>query len=446
MNLETPSNDVADDAPPPVCPLCGKDPICGGMGMIKFHVPVGDPRFGKVFRCPNNPPHEDLHLQNRLRDLGNLSAFVDKRFDNFEVRNLGYTPEEEASLAVVFHKAWDFANAPRGWLVLEGKYGSGKTHLAAAIANMRLAQGEQVVFVTVPDLLDYLRSAYAPNAEETYDSMFDKVKNAYLLILDDLGAENPSGWAQEKLFQLINHRYIHRMPTVITTNVELDRLDGRIRSRMVDPELSSYQKLNVPDYRRVLENKSRVEIQTDLSRYQHMRFDSFELDQSSDENLRYQREALYTAQEFARNPNGWLCLMGKHGTGKTHLAVAIAHVCRESGVDVTFITSPDLLDYLRETFHPNSATRFGERFDIIKNTQVLILDDLNMTHASGWAKEKLFQILDYRYISQLPTVITSALSIQQQDERLRTRLMDDRLCRIEILAGEAYSTRRRRTK
>lgn len=445
MNLETDSNDV-DDTAPAYCPLCGKEPLCGGMGMIKFNVPVTDPRFGKVFRCPNNLPSDDINLQNRLRDLGNLSAFVDKRFDNFQVRDLGYDQEEENTLAVVFNKAWDFANFPRGWLVLEGKYGSGKTHLAAAIANMRLAQGEQVMFITVPDLLDYLRSAYAPNAEETYDSLFDRVKNAYLLILDDLGAENPSGWAQEKLFQLINHRYIHRMPTIITTNVELDRLDGRIRSRMVDPELVSYQKLTVPDYRRVLEDKSRVEVQTDLSRYKHMRFESFELDKSSDENYRYQREALLTAQEFARTPNGWLYLIGKHGTGKTHLAVSIAHVYRESGVDVTFITTPDLLDYLRETFHPNSSARFSERFDTIKNTQVLILDDLNMANASGWAKEKLFQILDYRYISQLPTVITSALSIQQQEERLRTRLMDERICRIEILAGEAYSTRRRRTK
>lgn len=272
MNLEIPLNDT----PMTTCPLCGKAPLCGGMGMIKYNVPVGDSHFGKVYRCPNNPPNEDVNLQNRLRNLGNMSAFVDKHFENFQFQGfINYSLEEEEALTKAFKKAVDFATYPQGWLVLEGKYGSGKTHLSAAIANVRLAQGEQVVFITVPDLLDYLRSAYAPNAEDTYDSLFDRVKNAYLLILDDLGAENPSQWAQEKLFQLLNHRYVNRMPTVITTNVELDRIDGRIRSRMVDPDLCSFHKLNVPDYRRALENRNQTAIQTDLNRYKHMRFETF---------------------------------------------------------------------------------------------------------------------------------------------------------------------------
>jgi len=442
MNLEIPSNDT----PMTTCPLCGKDPLCGGMGMVKFNVPVGDSRFGKLFRCPNNPPENDMNFQNRLRNLGNMTAFIDKTFESFQFRDLGYSEDEESTLALVFRKALDFASFPQGWLVLEGKYGSGKTHLAAAIANARLAQGEQVIFITVPDLLDYLRSAYAPNAEDTYDSLFDKVKNAYLLILDDLGAENPSQWAQEKLFQLLNHRYVNRMPTVITTNVALDRLDGRIRSRMVDPDLSSFHKLNVPDYRRAIENKNQTEIQTDLSRYKHMRFETFSLQGVAQNELDMVQNALYTAQQFSQTPNGWLYLSGKFGTGKTHLAVAIAYACREHGVDVTFITTPDLLDYLRETFHPASPVRFDERFQAVKNAQVLVLDSFDMTNASTWAKEKIFQVLDYRYISQLPTVLTSAVAINQQEERIRTRLMDDRICRIEILAGEAYTTRRRRMK
>lgn len=114
--------------------------------------------------------------------------------------------------------------------------------------------------------------------------------------------------------------------------------------------------------------------------------------------------------------------------------------------EVTFISTPDLLDYLRETFHPTSSTRFGERFDSVKKSEILILDDFDMTNASSWAKEKIFQILDYRYINQMPTVITSAIKVASQEERIRTRLMDEDLCRIEILAGEAYTTRRRRAK
>ncbi len=444
MNLETPLN---DDTFMTTCPLCGKDPLCGGMGMVKFNVPVGDSRFGKLFRCPNNPPEHDMNFQSRLRDLGNMNALIDKTFESFQFRDLGYSAKEENTLAVVFRNAMEFASYPKGWIVLEGKYGSGKTHLAAAIANARLAQGEQVIFITVPDLLDYLRSAYAPNAEDTYDSLFDKVKNAYLLILDDLGAENPSQWAQEKLFQLLNHRYVNRMPTVITTNVELEQLDGRIRSRMVDPDLSSFHKLHVPDYRRTIENKDRLEIQADLSLYKHMSFDTFLIAKVTPEEALKLENALYSAKEFATKiPPKWLYLVGNYGTGKTHLAIAIAQECRRNGVDVKFITIPDLLDYLRETFHPSSSAKFNDRFDSVKNSGVLILDDFSMINASSWAKEKLFQILDYRYVRRLPTVVTSHIDVKDQEERIRTRFMDDDVCKVRALPGESYSTRRRDPK
>lgn len=415
--------------------------------MIRYQVPVEDPRFGKLFRCPNNPREGDTSLQNRLRQVGNMSALAHKTFDTFEVSLPTYTEDEQTALNTAWRTAMQFAEKPQGWIVLAGKYGSGKTHLAAAIANARLAYGEMVIFITTPDLLDYLRSAYAPNAETTYDSLFERVKNAQLLILDDLGVENPSQWAQEKLFQLLNYRYVTRMPTVITTNVDLERIDGRIRSRMLDADLTSVLKMDVPDYRTALRNRH-VEIQTDLSRYKNMTFETFILptDLASQE-LTLLRSAFYATQEFSHTPQ-WLVVSdgGRMAQAKPILAVATAFACRNNGMDVTFITTPDLLDYLRETFHPSSPARFDERFQAVKNTQVLILDNFDMTNASSWAREKIFQILDYRYVSQMPTVITSAIGVAQQDERIRTRLMDDRLCAIEILAGEAYTTRRRRQR
>ena len=75
-----------------------------------------------------------------------------------------------------------------------------------------LERGEPALFVVVPDLLDHLRAAYRPGAEIGYDELFERVRSAPVLVLDDLGTQSPTPWAQEKLFQLINHRFNTRLP------------------------------------------------------------------------------------------------------------------------------------------------------------------------------------------------------------------------------------------
>ena len=94
-----------------------------------------------------------------------------------------------------FRRAVEWSRDPRGWIVFTGGNGCGKTHLAAAIANERLEQGERVAFANVPDLLDQLRSAYAPDAAQSYDQLFASLVEVPLLILDDLGAQKSSPWA-----------------------------------------------------------------------------------------------------------------------------------------------------------------------------------------------------------------------------------------------------------
>ena len=77
------------------------------------------------------------------------------------------------------------------------------------------------LFITVPDLLDSLRFAYQ-STEATFEQRFEQIRQAPLLVLDDFGTQNATAWAQEKLFQIINYRYINRLPLVITTNLALD--------------------------------------------------------------------------------------------------------------------------------------------------------------------------------------------------------------------------------
>jgi DNA replication protein DnaC len=224
-------------AAPIVCPTCG------GAGYVRMDVPLGDPGFGKPVPCQCREREWEDRRRAELRRFSSLDPFYEKTFDTFNPKVQG--------VREAFESARRYATDPQGWLVLRGGYGCGKTHLAAAIANANLAAGKHVFFSIVPDLLDHLRAAFAPGSEIRYDDMFERVREAGLLVLDDLGAENGTAWATEKLFQIINYRYNFRMPTVITTNNRLlSHLDDRLASRLSDIGLVNTIVLEAQDYRK----------------------------------------------------------------------------------------------------------------------------------------------------------------------------------------------------
>ncbi len=417
-------------------------PICGGLGYVRVDVPVDHPYFGKLIACPRDHHLKNPARQETLRKLGNLEAMADKTFTSFMVEHTLWQPEEEVAVNSAYKAAAEFAQNPAGWLLFEGGYGAGKTHLSAAIANHRLEQGDSVLFITTPDLLDHLRATYAPNSEEGYDQLFERVRNTRLLILDDLGTENPSAWAQEKLFQLFNHRSMFKLPTIITTNADVERLDGRIKSRLLDQALTRRITLNVADFR-VNERRERDPIYNNLDAYRHMRFESFRVEAASPPDERRNLEnVLAITQSYVQDQRGhWLILGGSVGGGKTHLAASIANAWRDVGREVVFITVPDLLDYLRTAFEPSARTSLDHRFQIIRNAPFLVLDDLGTENATSWAREKLFQILDYRYLRRIPTVITISKSIEEMDARVRVRLLDENVCTVRMITAPPYAMR-----
>ena len=102
--------------------------------------------------------------------------------------------------------------------------------------------------MTVPDLLDHLRAAFAPGTITSFDQRFEDTRTASVLVLDDLGTENATPWAREKLFQIIDYRYVARLPTIITTNWDAE-VDPRIKSRIFDLARSSVEEILAPSYR-----------------------------------------------------------------------------------------------------------------------------------------------------------------------------------------------------
>jgi len=208
-------------------------PVCRDCGYVL--------RDGKAYPCACQA---EVTLQKKKQAAGLPGRLQHMTFDNFDLR---YYPEHLCSEAGASYRtlaekalygAKQFVrecihgHAAQG-LFLEGQFGSGKTHLAAAAANALLEADVDVLFLVVPEFLDQLRGSY----RREYDGMDETelIRRAYeapVLILDDLGAHNYTEWVRNKLFAIINHRYNRNLPMIFTTNLTLNEMKENIGSRI----------------------------------------------------------------------------------------------------------------------------------------------------------------------------------------------------------------------
>lgn len=146
-------------------------------------------------------------------------------FENFDLKkNPGMDQAYIRCQAVAMCKEWS--------AMLGGNYGTGKTHLAIAAMN-RYGMARSM-FWKVPDFLEWMKRMAFDEKWALDDLLRPYRTKPILLVLDDLGVENQTDWAHEQLYRILDSRSDGRLPTIITTNVSQDRLDGRILSRYAE--------------------------------------------------------------------------------------------------------------------------------------------------------------------------------------------------------------------
>jgi DNA replication protein DnaC len=419
-------------------------PICQDRGWVRAQVSMGDPLFGKaiICRCRAIVTDEDrFERLKRYSDLGLLGRFT---LDDIDPKGNGQSPEDERLYRKAYQSASEYASNPQGWLVLSGPSGCGKTVLAAATANRCMAAGYPALFVVVPDLLDHLRAGYNPTGDMLYDEQFERVRSVPLLILDDLGSQSSTPWAQEKLYQILNHRFNNQLPTIVTLGVPFEVLEDRLGTRLTDPKICVVLQLSGYSFHG-LENIGSPEPQLLM----RSTFESFDgrgngADSQGVESL---EAALRASKEFVHYPEGWLVLTGVNGCGKTHLAVAIYKESVRMGKDAYFFFLPDLLDHFRFTFSPDSRVTYSELFQRVRNVPMLILDDLGAQSSTPWAQEKLYQIIVHRHNARLPTVMTTTVDPDSLSGPVGSRLKDSTLVQVIPITAPDYrdkATRRPR--
>ncbi|MBE9505309.1 MAG: ATP-binding protein [Chloroflexi bacterium] len=405
--------------------------MCRGAGFVHPVLPSGAPDFSRVVpcRCRAVELHKEKQsFLERYSNLGYLAHYT------FETLRPGGRVGTSAHYTRACEAAHCFADSPKGWLVLIGPVGSGKTHLACAIANSRLSKGESAFYVGAADLLDHLRGAFSPGSEVSYDGLFEQVKNTALLIVDDVHAEGATPWARQRMEQMLNHRYNMKLPTVITTDMAPDEMEPWLKERFLDTEFCSVLNLgeprgngiNIPDLPEGLRQET----------FENFDYRRIELSLEEQQNLEM---AYNLAVEFASQPEGWLVFAGMNGCGKTHLAAAIANHRLAGGSPVLFLVVADLLDFLRSAFGPESKVSYSKFFEEVKQSPLLILDDFGEQSSTPWARSKLFQLINYRYNARLPMVVTTEQSLDEIEPRISSRFADPRFGTVFNILAPHYN-------
>jgi DNA replication protein DnaC len=214
--------------------------------MYVLDVPYGHPLHAKIQRCPCViRPRVTEHLARAASPAlaaAELAAIQiqNRPYTDVQWGRRTFTPAEQQVILhhAVRRAAETAAAAPQKGLTLIGPPGSGKTTIAVSAARELAVRNNLALrFASVPKLLDDIRRE---SADHTPAALLDKLIDAPVLLLDDIGREKLTAWAREKLFRLLDERMRRHTPeapriTFLTSNLsfaELYALDSALASRI----------------------------------------------------------------------------------------------------------------------------------------------------------------------------------------------------------------------
>ena len=183
--------------------------------------------------------------RNRIRDIINTiykQNYIGRKLQEMNLENFYFDSSNKYVLDVVndyINKNKDTMKSDS--LIIMGKSDTGKTHLAAAIANKLIENDKTVLMERLTNLLDRIRETYENNTKSE-NELIEIYSNVDMLIIDDLGTEKISSWALEKLYTIIQNRYENGLPIIITTRFNKEGLIERFNyskdSDLVDAMIS----------------------------------------------------------------------------------------------------------------------------------------------------------------------------------------------------------------
>lgn len=179
---------------------------------------------------------KDTEYQNNI-----IMIDMPREILNASMKNI-YTDDKNRIEAIkwltTFIKKCEAGTKTKG-LYLTGNFGCGKTYLISAMFNELAKKGVKSVTVYYPEFLRELKGRFG----EDYNEVFNKVRKAPLLLLDDIGAETVTNWNRDEILgSLLQYRMQEGLPTFFTSNNTIKELEehligsdseGRVKSRRI---------------------------------------------------------------------------------------------------------------------------------------------------------------------------------------------------------------------
>lgn len=218
--------------------------VCGKQKQMRLKIPmIADDNSSKERIVPcacdcdkaryraEDERQKRMDEERRVRELLRYSI-VDEGFRSSTFANMQITSENQdtATLANAYVANFDQLYARNKGLLLYGEPGTGKSFMAACIANALI---DKHVSVVVTSIIRFTAGTFG-NSEELQERIA-KMNSARLLVLDDLGAERGTETAMEMVYNIIDSRYGARKPMIVTTNLSLPEMRNEtdIRKRRV---------------------------------------------------------------------------------------------------------------------------------------------------------------------------------------------------------------------
>lgn len=234
------------------CEFCGKELAPEGLDYLYANI---SPDAIKYERCDCNKAQEywkkideQEHQEEKRKHFRNIinniykENYVGRKFQEKNFENFNINSENEIAVEV----AKDYANKSiteiqNEGLIITGKSGLGKTHLAASIANKLIENDKIVLMGRLTMLLDIIKETFRDNTKSE-NELIELYSNVDMIIIDDLGTEKISQWALEKLYTIIENRNENGLPIIITTRFDkqglIERFSQSQDGQLVDAIIS----------------------------------------------------------------------------------------------------------------------------------------------------------------------------------------------------------------
>lgn len=219
------------------CEFCGKELAPIGLDYLYANI---SPDAIKYERCDCNKAQEywkrrdeqeyEIQKRKHFRNVINKlykQNYSERKFQNLNFENFNINSGNEIAVKV----ANDYTNKSKEkmqkeGLIITGKSGIGKTHLAASIANKLIENDKIVLMGRLTMLLDMIKETFRDNTKSE-NELIELYSNVDMIIIDDLGTEKISQWALEKLYTIIENRNENKLPIIVTTRFNKESLLDR---------------------------------------------------------------------------------------------------------------------------------------------------------------------------------------------------------------------------